>query len=304
MTTESLSNAQVLSRRKLWLAAIKPPMYSVAVIPISLGTAIAWFETAQVSWSIFATFLSAGILIVAWSNLSNDVFDAETGIDVNKPHSVVNLTGNKGLVFALSNLCLGLGILAILAIAWWQQDPTVLGLIGLGCLLGYLYQGPPFRWGYQGWGEVLCFFAYGPLTLSAVYYSQTQSWSRANLAASVILGLTTSVILFCSHFHQVQDDIAAGKRSPIVRIGTKRGAQLLPVFCGLVYGLLLGFWGMGWFPPGTLLAGASLPFAWRLCRFVGQYHDQPQRVSTCKFTAVAWHFASGLLLTLGFMVSV
>ncbi|NCJ07612.1 2-carboxy-1,4-naphthoquinone phytyltransferase [Synechococcales cyanobacterium C] len=302
MTTESLSHPQSPSQRQLWLAAIKPPMYSVAAIPISLGTAIAWAETAQIDWRIFLTFLSAGILIVAWSNLSNDVFDAETGIDINKPHSLVNLTGNKTLIFRLSNLCLGLGICGILMIAWWQQDVTVLGIIGLCCLLGYVYQGPPFRWGYQGWGEILCFLAYGPLTLSAVYYSQTQTWSVTNLAASVILGLTTSVILFCSHFHQVEDDIAAGKRSPIVRMGTARGAQLLPMLCGAVYGFLVLLWGIHIFPTWTLLALGSIPSAWKLRRFVAEYHNQPHQVSSCKFIAVAWHFWSGALLTLGFLI--
>jgi len=34
-------------------------------------------------------------------NLSNDVFDAETGVDENKVHSLVNLTGNKPLIFWL-----------------------------------------------------------------------------------------------------------------------------------------------------------------------------------------------------------
>ncbi|MGL4376517.1 MAG: 2-carboxy-1,4-naphthoquinone phytyltransferase, partial [Microcoleaceae cyanobacterium] len=32
-------------KSKLWMAAIKPPMYTVAVIPIWVGTAIAWGET-------------------------------------------------------------------------------------------------------------------------------------------------------------------------------------------------------------------------------------------------------------------
>ena len=120
-----------------------------------------------------------------------------------------------------------LGVGLIVAIAWHQQDPTVLGLILTACALGYVYQGPPFRWGYHGLGELLCFIAYGPVTLSAVYYSQTQTWSRSNLLAAVILGIVTSLILFCSHFHQVDDDIKAGKRSPIVRLGPPRG----PNFC-------------------------------------------------------------------------
>ncbi len=105
-------------------------------------------------------------------NLSNDVFDAETGVDENKVHSLVNLTGNKPLIFWLGNLFLGLGMLGIVVIAWWQQDPTLIGLILLCCALGYSYQGPPFRFGYQGLGEIICFICFGPLGVTAAYYSQ------------------------------------------------------------------------------------------------------------------------------------
>jgi 2-carboxy-1,4-naphthoquinone phytyltransferase len=60
--------------------------------------------------------------------------------------------------------------------------------------------------------------------------------------------------------------------------------------------------GLGAMPVGALLTFGSVPFAVKLCRFVGQYHDQPQRVNTCKFIAVALHFSSGLLLGLGFLL--
>lgn len=287
---------------KLWLAAIKPPMYSVAIMPIWLGSAIAYAETKTLHSGIFSIFLLSAVLILAWENLHNDLFDSETGIDRNKLHSVVNLTGSKALVFWLGNLCLSLGIAGILAIAWWQQDWTILSLILLCCFLGYVYQGPPFRLGYQGWGEVLCFFSFGPLAVAAAYYSQTQAWSVTSLIASVILGMSTSLVLFCSHFHQVKDDVAAGKRSPIVRLGTARSAQLLPWMCGSIFGLTLLGVALHLFPVWTLLSFAGLPSAVKLCRHVLAHHDQPDRVSNCKFIAVSLHFWSGLLLGLGFML--
>ena len=287
---------------KLWLAAIKPPMYSVAIMPIWLGSAIAYAETKTLHSGIFSIFLLSAVLILAWENLHNDLFDSETGIDRNKLHSVVNLTGSKALVFWLGNLCLNLGIAGILAIAWWQQDWTILSLILLCCFLGYVYQGPPFRLGYQGWGEVLCFFSFGPLAVAAAYYSQTQAWSVTSLIASVILGISTSLVLFCSHFHQVKDDVAAGKRSPIVRLGTARSAQLLPWMCASIFGLTLLGVALHLFPVWTLLSFAGLPSAVKLCRHVLAHHDQPDRVSNCKFIAVSLHFWSGLLLGLGFML--
>lgn len=299
MTTILVENPS----KKLWLAAIKPPMYSVAVIPIWVGSAVACAETKAFHGAIFSTFLTSAILIIAWLNLSNDVFDSETGIDKNKAHSLVNLTGNKSLIFGLANLFLGVGILGILAIGWLQQDLTVIGLVLLCCTLGYSYQGPPFRLGYQGLGEIICFICFGPLAVSAAYYSQTGSWSMVNLAASIIVGITTSLILFCSHFHQVVDDLAAGKRSPIVRLGTEKGSQLLPWLSGSIYTLTGLCVGLGAFPVWTLLIFVSLPFALQMCRHVSTYHNQPEKVSNSKFIAVALHFWSGLLLGLGFVLS-
>ncbi|MBF2065836.1 MAG: 2-carboxy-1,4-naphthoquinone phytyltransferase [Calothrix sp. C42_A2020_038] len=287
---------------KLWMAAIKPPMYSVAIMPIWVGSAVAYEQTQHFNSTVFLTFLGAAILILAWENLSNDVFDSETGIDLNKHHSLVNLTGNKLLVFWLGNLCLGLGLLGIFAITWWQRDLTVIGIILLCCGLGYVYQGPPFRLGYQGLGEILCFFAFGPLACEAAYYSQTQTWSIIVLIASVLVGVTTSLILFCSHFHQVQDDLAAGKLSPIVRLGTLRGAQVLIWSSISIYVLTITFVILGFFPIWTLLSWISLPFAIKLCRHVYQNHDQPDQVNNCKFIAVSLHFWCCLLLGLGFVI--
>jgi 2-carboxy-1,4-naphthoquinone phytyltransferase len=291
--------APTLPRQKLWLAALKPPMYSVAIMPIWWGTALAYGENHAVNWVTFGLFTLSAILILAWENITNDVFDAETGIDRNKAHSLVNLTQRKQLVFWLGTGCLALGLGGIGAIAYGQGDATILGLVAGCCGLGYLYQGPPFRLGYQGLGEILCFFAFGPLAVGAAYYSQTQAWSWPSQTASWVLGLTTSLILFCSHFHQVADDEAAGKRSPIVRLGTARGAQLLPWICAVAYGLIVGLVALGQCPPATLLSLAGVPGAVRLCREVGQYHDQPDRIQNCKFIAVGLHFWSGLGFGLG-----
>jgi 2-carboxy-1,4-naphthoquinone phytyltransferase len=290
-------------KSQLWLAAIKPPMYTVAIIPISVGSAVAYAQNRSIDLNILGTFLLSAIAIIAWLNISNDVFDSDTGIDVNKAESVVNLTGNRNLMFWLANLFLSIGIAGIATISWWQHDLTVIEIVALSCLLGYTYQGPPFRLGYQGLGEVICTICFGPLAVSAAYYSQTQSWSIANLTASIIIGISTSLILFCSHFHQVKDDLAAGKLSPIVRMGTSMGAKVLEWSTASIYIITAVGVISKLFPAATLLVFLSLPLAIKLTQFVLEYHDRPERVRTCKYLAVRLHFVSGLLLALGFYLS-
>lgn len=295
-----MTTKQVTSKNhRLWLAAIKPPIYSVAIAPIAVGTAVAYAKTGLFDAQILFTFLGSAVLIIAWLNLSNDVFDSETGIDVNKTHSVVNLTGNKALVFWVANLCLGLGIGGIVALSWWQQDPTVLNLVLGCCFLGYTYQGPPFRLGYLGLGEVICFFTFGPGAVSAAYYAQTQSFSANNIAISSLIGISTSIILFCSHFHQIEDDLAAGKRSPIVRMGTANGAKVLALATVSLYLLTLVLIAAGILSLPTLIIFGSLPFAYQLVNHVNQNHAFPQQVSNSKFVAINLYLSSSLLLILG-----
>lgn len=300
-------------RKKLWLAAIKPPMYCVAVMPICAGSAVAYAQTGSFRLGVFSVFALSAVLLLVWENLSNDVFDAATGIDQNKHHSLVNLTRNRSLIFGLGNVALLLGVAGIGAIASQQQDITVLAMVLACCLLGYLYQGPPFRLGYQGLGEILCFLSFGPLAVGAAYYSQTQSWGQPMdlawswqsplLPVAMIVGITTTLVLFCSHFHQVEDDLKAGKKSPIVRLGTYRGAQILPWACGGI-GVIwaIALW-QGGLSLSSLLLWGSAPAAVQLCRHVLAFHDQPERVSNSKFLAIHFHFWSGLLLISGLLIS-
>ncbi|MGB3766769.1 MAG: 2-carboxy-1,4-naphthoquinone phytyltransferase [Phormidesmis sp.] len=306
MTAENAGDNR--HRKKLWMAALKPPMYCVAIAPICIGSAVAYRQTGQFNPGTFTLFIAAAVLLLVWENLSNDVFDAATGIDQNKHHSLVNLTRNRSLIFQLSNLSLLLGVAGVFLISIWQQDVTVLALVLVCCALGYLYQGPPFRLGYQGLGEVLCFFSFGPLAVGAAYYAQTQTWKDAWTygsalpPAALIIGVTTTLVLFCSHFHQVEDDLQAGKKSPVVRLGTYRAAQLLPWACGSVFTLSVLAIVQSALPLSTVLIWLSLPVAFKLCQHVLTFHDQPERVSNAKFLAIHFHFWSGLFLIAGLLL--
>ena len=116
MTTPTVEQALVAARKSLWLAAIKPPMYSVAIIPILVGSLLAYLETEQLDGRVLTIFLLSAVLLLVWENLSNDVYDADTGIDKNKHHSLVNLTQNQPLIFWLGNFSLALGVSGVVAI--------------------------------------------------------------------------------------------------------------------------------------------------------------------------------------------
>ena len=291
-------------RRQLWKAAIKWPMYSVAVMPVLVAAGWQFGQSGALRWSQLLGFLLAAILLLLWENLSNDLFDAETGVDATgKPHSVVNLTGRSDRVAQLSLAALGLGLILMIGLAW-SSSAAVFGLVLLCCGLGYVYQGPPFRLGYRGLGEPLCWLAFGPCaTAAALLVLQPQGADAVPWGHAWQLGagpaLATTLVLFCSHFHQVEEDAAHGKRSPVVRLGTRRAAALIPWFIALT--LALEWWPLlnGSWPPSVLLSGVALIPGLALVRLLRQHHDQPDRISGSKFLALRFQALNGLGLMLG-----
>ena len=297
----------VASRYALWQAAIKWPMYSVAVMPAFLAAGALQGLELRPRWEQLILFLLAAVLLLAWENLSNDVFDADTGVDSKgKPHSVVNLSGRRDRVALAANCCLLLG-LALMALVAQQSHAAVLMLVLACCGIGYLYQGPPFRLSYRGLGEPLCWLAFGPLASAAalialapagVFDGAAIPWSMA-LQLGAGPAVATSLVLFCSHFHQVEEDAKNGKNSPVVQLGSANAAALVPWFVVACFALqwlpiLRGIW-----PPTAFLGLIGLAPALSLIRLLQRQHNQPERIIGCKFLALRFQALNGLGLALG-----
>jgi len=301
-TTELKNKLKKPDQRQLWIAAIKLPLYSVIIIPIWIGTAVAVAETGTFNLFNLIWFVIAALLIQIWINLTNDVFDDETGVDIHKYHSIVQLTGKKKAILWLSNILLIIGLIISALLSWGQKDITLMIFVLISCFLGYSYQGPPFRLSYKGIGEIICFFAYSLATITP-YYLQNPELNHTILASAASIGFATSMILFCAHFHQVEDDLAGGKYSPVVRFGTKKSARILSWWAVINYALIGLFVLLKILPIGALLSLFSGYYAIKLCAYVNKYHNQPQQVSNCKFIAVAMYFWFGLLLGAGILLS-
>ncbi|MFN5117544.1 MAG: 2-carboxy-1,4-naphthoquinone phytyltransferase [Cyanobacteriota bacterium] len=306
-----LEAAAPADRRRLWKAAIKWPMYAVAVMPVLLAAGWRLGQGLPLRLDQLLLFLLAAVLLLAWENLANDVFDADTGVDaLGKPHSVVNLTGRRDRVARLANGCL-VGGLALMALVALRSSPAVLALVLACCGLGYVYQGPPFRLGYRGLGEPLCWLAFGPCATAAALLALAPAaaagqgaaipWSQALLLGSGP-ALATTLVLFCSHFHQVEEDAAHGKRSPVVRLGSERAAGLIPWFVAASLALQWAPVLFGWWPLSALLGAIGLPPARALIQLLQHHHDEPERIIGSKVLALRFQALSGLGLAFGLAI--
>jgi 1,4-dihydroxy-2-naphthoate octaprenyltransferase len=73
-------------------------------------------------------------------------------VDASKPESVVNLTGSRGGVLAAAAAFFAAGVALLVRFCSAAGDQRVAAMLGAAIACGYVYQGPPFRWGRgAGW---------------------------------------------------------------------------------------------------------------------------------------------------------
>ena len=292
-------------KKKLWKQAIKWPLYSVAILPVLITAAYLLNLYEEVKIYNLISFTLAAILILLWENLTNDLYDAETGIDEFKFHSIVNLIKNKKIISFIAYASLVIGLLIILIISV-STSINIFILVAACCFLGYLYQGPPFRLGYQGLGEPLCWLAFGPFAYSAVLIALNPSniyFEDIPWKISLLLGsgpsLATTLVLFCSHFHQISEDKKHGKNSPLVRLGAKKSSQFVPWIIFTIYIFQLFTIVNGFIPVFCILYLISFPQAIRLINLLRSSYKNPNAIKNCKFIAIKFQTLNGVGLITG-----
>ncbi|KAL1534349.1 glutathione S-conjugate-exporting ATPase Abc4 [Salvia divinorum] len=297
-----------VSKATLIWRAVKLPMYTVALIPITVGSAAAYLETGQYFANRFLRLCVSSACIIAWLNLSNDVYDFDTGADKNKKESVVNLAGSRTGTHVFAWMLLALGFIGLSWVSVEAGSLRSILLLSYAIICGYVYQCPPFRLSYLGLGEPLCFAAFGPFATTSFYLLQSctkqLSISGAVVASSILVGITTSLILFCSHFHQIDDDMAVGKFSPLVRLGTEGGARVVKLTVVALY-LLLFILGLTETLPfsSVILCGLTLPVANWAVSFVDKYHKDKTKIFMAKYYCVRFHTAFGAALAAGLVAA-
>ncbi|KAK4476910.1 hypothetical protein RD792_016076 [Penstemon davidsonii] len=63
-----------ISRKSLIWRAIKLPMYTVALIPVTVGSAAAYWQTGLFSTGRYFMILASFVLVIAWLNLRSEIY--------------------------------------------------------------------------------------------------------------------------------------------------------------------------------------------------------------------------------------
>jgi 1,4-dihydroxy-2-naphthoate octaprenyltransferase len=295
----------------LWVTALRAPFFTASIIPVILGTAVAYYNTGLFNMTFFMLTLIGVISLQAAGNLLNDYFDFKSGADIiNKDRTpfsggsgvlVDSLLTPKTIFFAsLSFLFAGLFIGAYLAFNI-GLEVIILGIIG--ALLGIIYTAPPFKLVYRGLGELVVALAFGPLVVVGAYIVQTETISTAPIVASIPIAILISSVLYINEFPDYKADKAADKNQLVVILGPKDAiwiykSLIISAYLSIVFGVILGL-----MPPLTLLGILTFPMAKRAIGLLHENYSEVQKLLPANALTVKIHFQTGALLSAGYLLS-
>ncbi len=147
---------------------------------------------------------------------------------------------------------------------------ATLALLLLCLLLAWGYSAPPLQLHSRGLGELTAAILVPGLTPMVGFYLQTGSLSLLPVLAAAPLCCLQFAMLLAIGFPDEAGDLAAGKRTLVVRLGAASAARLWITVLLAAYALLPLLVLIGLPLPVGIAAGVSLPLAlwqaWRIAR--------------------------------------
>jgi len=249
---------------RTWIDACRPKTLVAAAVPVAVGGAVMWSHGKRLDGSddpslALAYCLAFALCVQVACNFANDLGDtlrgADTSARVGPRRAVANgditPTQMKQGIWVACLLALVVGSPVGLLSPWL----ALAGVLAIACALGYTLG--PYPLAYNGLGDVFVTACFGvqatALTAWATWLAtiphhglhEGMPWVPA-LVAGLGLGLLADNILVANNARDYETDLAAAKRTTVVRFG--RGfARGLHAF-NLVGGLLCLGLVFGWLP--------------------------------------------------------
>ena len=305
------TNQPAVKMPPLWIVKLRAPFFTADLVPVCLGTAVAWARTGVFNFWYFLLTLLGAVCINAGTNMTNDYFDHTWGSDEVNTEFANPFTGGSrliqmGLVKPKTFLWQGIGLFVIAALIGvaltFSRGPWVLWLGIVGVFTGFFYTAPPVRLVRTGLGELLVGLNLGPLVVLGSYYVQTQTVSWEPVIASLPVGLLIALVLWINEFQDRPADAAVGKNHWVVRLGRKRAATVYGLLLAAVYLSLVAGVLFGRVTPFALLGLLTLPIAARAVRVARVHYDHPKELTPANAATIQTHLVTGLLIALGYVI--
>lgn len=291
-----------MDKIKLWIMASRPKTLTASLIPILVGTTLAYSVQGSIHWFLaFCALMSAFCIQIA-TNLINDALDFKKGADTETRIGPKRVT-QSGLVSTQTVLNVGFlfltgAVLFAIPLIVHSGWPLLIVTI-FSVALAYLYTGGPFPLAYCGLGDLFVFLFFGLVSTSAAYYIQTGAVDGKALLAGTQIGFLATVIIAINNLRDVEGDAIAKKNTMAVCFGQLFARLEITVLAFLPF--LLGFlWNDMGYDFASWVPIVMLPFAGRIVKLIWQTPPNPAYNQFLAYSALL-QVLFGLLLCLGFL---
>ena len=212
-----------VARPRDWLAGTRPRTLPAAVVPVFIGTGVAFGYGKFSPWRAVLALVVALALQIG-VNYANDYSDGIRGSDerrVGPTRLVAAGLARPKQVLAAAFACFGVACVAGLVLAiftsWW------LILVGAAAVAaGWFYTGGSHPYGYRGFGEIAVFAFFGVAAVAGTAYVQLVRFTWLELVAAIPAGLLSCALLMINNLRDIDSDAEVGKRTLAVMLGDAR----------------------------------------------------------------------------------
>jgi len=289
-----------------WFRVIRIRFLLASVIAVSVGLAITWWHTSNVT--VFDAILTmAGVLALHASvDLFNDYWDFKRGIDTATKRT--KMSGGSGVlpegllkprqVYAGGIIFLVIG--TIIGVYFVITDGIIIGIILAFAVVSiYFYSTKIVNWGLA---EVFVSIK-GTLIVIGTYFIQTSQINESVILGGIVVGVLSSLVLFITSFPDHDADKAKGRKTLVIGIGKKRASIIIWVFPTIVYGITISTVIAQIFPVACLIIIVTFPLitiSYKKLKF--GYNDINRLIPIMSSTLV-YSRITGALFVVGFLLS-
>ncbi len=285
-----------------WLLVTKPRTLTAAVVPVLLGTSLAYAD-GKVDWLSATIALICSLLIQIATNIINDLYDFRKGADNDKRLGAkkaltAGLLTERQLVAATTAVMLTAFFLGLILV--WRAGWVILAIGLLSLFFAWAYTGGKYPLAYIGLGDVFVFLFFGVAAVCGTYYLHHHSFSLSSLVAATGAGAIAMNILGVNNLRDIPTDSEVGKKTLAVRFGATFARDLYYwlLFVAYTVPFVLALMGYGY---GVFITFLSLPFAFKQWRIVAL--ETGKALNPALGGTAQLLFIYGVLLSIGLVLS-
>ena len=207
---------------RAWLLAARPRTLPVALVPVLVGSALAYADAGRFSLTVLLVAALCAVLIQIGTNLHNDVSDYERGADDPASRRGPRRATAEGwlhpehvrrgaaIVFATAFF---IGLYLVYLSDW---RIFVVGVVSI--MAGYAYSGGPWPIAYSCLGEFFVLLFFGWVAVGGTYYVHAPGpLTTAVILGGAAVGLPAAAVLVVNNTRDRDEDRQAGRRTfPVV----------------------------------------------------------------------------------------